>query len=133
MNTKKEIIIRAFKESDFTIVQSLYKSEGWMTPIKRPEDAEKAWINSQIAFVALREDKIIGLVRGLTDTEVTMYIAELLIIEEERGKGIGKTLIDECHKVYPHTRIDLLSSDSAHEFYKGNGFKENVGFRKSYY
>ncbi len=46
--------------------------------------------------------------------------------------GIGKALIDICHNLYPNTRLDLLSTDGADDFYQRNSFRTNMGFRKSY-
>jgi len=38
----------------------------------------KAWQQSNVKVVAEREGEIIGFVRGMTDSTVTMYIAEIL-------------------------------------------------------
>jgi len=132
INLPEGIFIRSFIEGDFTSIQKLYETEGWMTAVKRPEDSLKAWKNSTIALVAVEGENIVGLVRALTDGEVTTYIAELLTDRAYRGKGLGKALIDTCHSLYPHTRLDLLSTEAADEFYMSNGFKESRGFRKSY-
>ena len=64
--------------------------------------SQKAWKNSSIAIVAVAEGgKIVGLIRALTDGEITTYIAELLVNKDYRGKGLGKSLIDVCHYLYP--------------------------------
>ncbi|MEG0307160.1 MAG: GNAT family N-acetyltransferase [Clostridium sp.] len=127
------ISIRQFLETDFPSIQLLYEKEGWMTFIKREKAALNAWKNSSIALVVVYENIIIGLLRGLTDGEVTTYIAEIIIDSNYRGKGLGKALIDVCHNLYPNTRLDLLSTEGADEFYKREHFKTHIGFRKSYY
>lgn len=128
----KGIYIRQFKEIDFSSIQVLYEKEGWMTFLKRSEDALKAWENSNITLVALDGDIIVGLIRALTDGEITTYIAEIIVDTSYRGMGIGKALIDICHNLYPNTRLDLLSTDGADDFYQRNRFRTNIGFRKSY-
>ena len=133
INLPEGISIRKFVESDFSEIQSLYQSEGWMTFVKRPQDGLTAWRNSPIALVAVEGDIIVGLVRGITDGEITTYIAEVIVDKNYRGKGIGDALISTCHYLYPHTRIDLLSTEGADEFYKRNNFRQTTGFRKSYY
>jgi GNAT superfamily N-acetyltransferase len=75
---------------------------------------------------------MIGFVRALTDGEVTMYIAELFVSPDWRGQRIGRALLDTCHLLYPHTRLDLLSTEAADQFYESNGFRRFQGFRKSY-
>jgi len=132
INLPEGISIRKFVESDFSEIQSLYQSEGWMTFVKRSQDGLTAWRNSPIALVAVEGDIIVGLVRGITDGEITTYIAEVIVNKNYREKGIGDALISTCHYLYPHTRIDLLSTEGADEFYRRNSFRQTTGFRKSY-
>jgi ribosomal protein S18 acetylase RimI-like enzyme len=129
----KGILIRQFVEKDFPLVQMLYEKEGWMTFIKRKEESLKAWKSSSISLVAVDGEEIVGLLRALTDGEITTYVAEIIIDINYRGKGIGAALLDECHNLYPNTRLDLLSTEGADEFYERNNFREITGFRKSYY
>jgi GNAT superfamily N-acetyltransferase len=126
------IDIRAWTEADFPAVQRLSSAEGWPTPMARPDEALASWRNSWPALVATAGDGVVGFVRALTDGEVTMYIAELLVAPEWRGRGVGRALLDTCHLLYPHTRLDLLSTQSADPFYEANGFRRFQGFRKSY-
>jgi hypothetical protein len=74
MNLPQGITIREFYESDFPEIQSLYEKEGWLTVIKRPEEAMKAWKNSNLVLVALYDNRVCGVIRGFTDTEITTYI-----------------------------------------------------------
>lgn len=132
MSISKGFNIRLFQEEDFKEIQKLYENEGWMTVVKRPEDGLKAWKNSNLALVALQDNKITGVVRAFTDTEITTYIIELLVGQDFRGKGIGKALIDVCHLLYPKARIEVLASETSIEFYKAHGFRDFLGLRKSY-
>lgn len=124
--------IRKFEENYFSQIQKIYENEGWLTILNRSDDALKAFKNSDIVLVAIYEDKVAGVVRGLTDTEITTYIIELIINEEFRGKGLGKSLIAACHSLYPRTRIEVLGSDASKEFYRANEFRDFFGFRKSF-
>ena len=128
----KGFYIREFEENDFPYIQKIYENEGWLTIVNRPNDGLKAFKNSDIALVAIYEDKVVGVVRGLTDTEITTYIVELIINEEFRGKGLGKSLINACHLLYPRTRIEVLGSSYSKDFYRANEFREFFGFRKSF-
>ena len=91
-----------------------------------------AWRQSCPALVATDGKAVIGFLRALTDGAVTMYLAELLVEAQWRGRDIGSILIDVCHRMYPSTRIDLLSTASAESFYEHLGFRRFRGFRKSY-
>lgn len=128
----QEILIRHFIEGDFPLIKNLYEKEGWMTFINRENDALQAWKNSTVTLVALDGNNVVGLLRALSDEKITTYIAEIIVDINYRGKGIGKALLEVCHDLYPSTRIDLLSSEGADEFYKSNKFRAVSGFRKSY-
>ena len=79
----------------------------------------------------LEEDqKILGFARYLTDEVMTTFLAEIIIDKSHRRKGLGQQLIEEIHKKYPLTRIELISE--ADEFYRSISFKPvGTGFRKS--
>ena len=127
------VTIRAWAKADFPAIQQLSSAEGWPTPTVRPAEALVSWRNAWPTLVAICDDKeLVGFVRALTDGEVTMYIAELLVAPTWRGRGVGRALLDACHLLFPHTRLDLLSTQSADQFYEASGFRRFQGFRKSY-
>jgi len=125
--------IRAWADADFPDIQRLSSAEGWPTPMARPDQALESWRNAWPTLVAVADGALVGFVRALTDGEVTMYIAELLVVPGWRGRGLGLALLDACHLLHPHTRLDLLSTESADRFYEANGFRRFQGFRKSYW
>lgn len=127
------ITLRCWTEADFPAIQRLSAPEGWTTPQRRPDEALSAWHHSWPALVVTEDENVIGFVRGLTDGAVTTFIAELLVAPEQRGKGLGRLLLDACHLLYPHTRLDLISQEEAVPFYKALGFRYvGEGLRKSY-
>ena len=127
------IQLRPWSEDDFPALQRLFSEQGWTTPLNRPEEARAAWHASWPALVMTDGELVIGVVRGLTDGEITTYIAELLIASTHRRRGLGRLLLDVCHALHPHTRLDLIASDEANAFYKTRGFRlVGEGLRKSY-
>jgi ribosomal protein S18 acetylase RimI-like enzyme len=127
------IQLRAWKEADFPAIQQLSAQQGWTTPTNRPEEALLAWQHSWPALVVTQSEKVIGFVRGLTDGEVTTYIADLLVDPHYRGRGLGRLLVEVCHALDPHTRLDVISEEDAVLFYKKGGFRDlGPGMRKSY-
>jgi GNAT superfamily N-acetyltransferase len=125
--------VRAWTDADFPSIQRLSSAEGWPTPTERPGEALASWRNAWPTLVAVADGELAGFVRALTDGEVTMYIAELLIAPRWRGRGLGRALLEACHLLHPHTRLDLLSTEAADRFYEANGFRPFWGFRKSYW
>ncbi len=128
------IQLRCWTETDFPDIQRLSTLQGWPTPHNRPEEALIAWRHSWPALVVTEGERVIGFVRGMTDGEITMYIAELLVEPSYRGKGIGRLLMDACHALCPRTRLDLISTEEANSFYNATGFRYvGEGLRKSYW
>lgn len=128
----KGIVVKEFNEIYFHGMQELYREEGWMTFLNRTDEAKKAWKNSQIALVVLKNNKVVGLLRAITDGYITTYLSEIIISKDLRGMGLGNILLEICNYMYPRTRIDLLSSETTNNFYRKSKFREITGFRKSY-
>ncbi|HLZ64007.1 MAG TPA: GNAT family N-acetyltransferase [Ktedonosporobacter sp.] len=127
------ISIRPWTEEDFPAIQRLSSAEGWPTPEQRPDEALIAWRNSWPTLVAVEGESVVGFVRSFTDGEITLYVPELLVDAHYRGRGIGRLLLDTCHYLYPHTRIDILSTEASLSFYESYGFRLiGAGVRKSY-
>lgn len=133
LHVPANIQLRSWAEADFPAIQRLSTRQGWPTPQNRPEESLRSWQHSWPALVLAEGECLIGFVRAMTDGEVTMYIAELLVDPDYRGKGLGRLLLDACHALYPHARLDLISTEGANGFYRAHGFR-NVGdgLRKSY-
>jgi predicted N-acetyltransferase YhbS len=127
-----EITIRSYQDGDFPDIQRLSSLAGWPTPSARPTDAQHAWQQSHPALVAVHNGQVIGFLRAITDGAVTTYIAELLVVKEWRGQGVGRALVEACHELVPATRLDLLSTAQADSFYAANGFRPFQGYRKSF-
>ncbi len=127
---------RVWVESDFPAIQRLSTAEGWPTPERRPDDALAGWRNSWPTLVAVEAENVenvVGFVRAMTDGWITLYVMELLVDARYRGRGIGQMLLDICHYLYPHTRIELLSMETSQSYYRTHGFRFiGEGFRKSY-
>ena len=127
------IEIRVWTDADFSAIQRISSAEDWPSPTRRPDDSLFAWQHSWPALVAVDGETVVGFVRGITDGAITMFIAEMAIDAQQRGRGIGRALLDACHFLYPTTRLDLLSVDDARDFYKACGFRTiHQGMRKSY-
>ena len=129
----KDITLRCWIENDFPIIQNLSANEGWPTAQNRPEESLAAWQNSWPTLVAIETKDVIGFVRAFTDGTITMFVSDLFVASEQRGRGIGHALLDACHLLYPCTRIELISTENAQSFYTSHNFRRvGQGFRKSY-
>jgi GNAT superfamily N-acetyltransferase len=127
------VTIRPWAEMDFPTIQALSDGEGWPTPRVRPAAALDAWRRSWPALVAATDTGVVAFVRALTDGEVTLFVPELLVAPAWQGKGLGRCLLDVCHTLYPHVRIELFATEDSASFYAAHGFRPFRGYRKSYY
>jgi predicted N-acetyltransferase YhbS len=125
------LIIRAYEEKDFLQIQKLNAMEGWDNLVKREADTKTAWSCSNAAYVACDGEAVIGYLRGMTDTQITLYICELLISKSYRKCGLGQKLLKYAHEAYPATRMEMLASSSSHSYYEQLGFRPFYGFRKT--
>lgn len=126
------MLIRPYQEKDFPVIHEWNKEEGWSNLVARHEETKAAWGNSNAAFVAEIDGRIVGCLRGLTDGHITFYICELLVDRNQRGNGIGTKLLDYVHALYPETRLELLASSTSRTFYETQKFRAFYGFRKTF-
>ncbi|MBD7908115.1 GNAT family N-acetyltransferase [Sporosarcina gallistercoris] len=125
--------IEPYVHSDFTDIQKLNEVEGWHTLSRNCRKTRIAWENSTIAFIVrAQHNEIVGFIRGHTDTAVSLFICELLIDKRYRGLGIGTTLLQYVHDMYPDTRVELLATSGSQTYYENLGYRPFYGFRKTY-
>lgn len=101
------------------------KLSGWLDN-KTPENIKK-WVEdvSNYSLIALNmQEEIIGISMISKTGEILLNY----LLPEYVGKGIGKHMLHEMEKFINqshHKQITVMSTRTAFEFYKKNGFKEN--------
>lgn len=81
-------------------------------------------IENSICVGVFKGDKMLGFARVVTDKAVFAWIADVVIDEEHRGKGLGKEIMNfiQTHPDVPvHSQI--LRTKDAHGLYEKFGFK----------
>ena len=93
---------------------------------KRPRSNYWKSIKNSICYGIYNNGKQIGYGRVITDYATTYYIADVILDEDHRGKGIGKKLI-EC--MIEFDGIDgglvMLLTKDAHGLYEQYGFEKD--------
>jgi len=121
-----EIIISEDK-SKFPIdeaIELLHKS--YWAAERNPEVIKKSIENSIVFGVYEKDNKIeklIGMTRIITDFATTFYLADVIIDEKYRGKGIGKKLISTIVSDNRFSSLlGILVTRDAHGLYEHFGF-----------
>jgi GNAT superfamily N-acetyltransferase len=101
----------------------------WFAPIGHKAFHEKTLeraVANSLCFALLRGKAQIGFARVVTDAATFAYLCDVYILEDHRGKGLGKWLM-ECLMGHPSLqglrRFSLATRD-AHRLYRQFGFRE---------
>ena len=108
---------------DFTIIHGYLTRSYWSTGISL-EMVKNAADNS-LCFGVYHENTQIGFARLMTDYTISAYLADVFILEEYRGQGLSKWLM-ECILSIPEIRKlrkMMLATKDAHGLYAKYGFR----------
>lgn len=89
-----------------------------------PYETVERSIQHSLCFGLYLQKQQIGFARLVTDRATFAYLADVFIIEEERGKGLSKWLMQAIlnHPDVAGLRRWMLGTRDAHELYKQFGF-----------
>jgi len=108
---------------DLTVIHGYLSRSYWAEEI--PFETVKRSVEHSLCFGVYTAGKQIGFARVISDYTTFAYLADVFILEEERGKGLSKFLM-ECilkHKELQGLRNFSLMTQDAHSLYARYGFK----------
>ena len=96
----------------------------WCEGIPR-QTMERAMANS-LCFGLFRGKDQVGLARVVTDSATFAYLCDVYVLENHRGKGLGKWLMERvmAHPALQGLRRFSLATRDAHNLYRQFGFRE---------
>ena len=82
---------------------------------------------ARVALPRLRYDgdTLCGLLRAVGDGQTILYIQDILVLQQYRRHGIGRTMVKMLLDAYPNVRQRVLLTDETPEMH---GFYESLGF-----
>ncbi len=82
-------------------------------------------IEHSLCYGVYYESKQIGFARVITDYVTFAYLADVYILEEHRGKGLSKQLMETiiAHPRLQGLRRFVLATRDAHALYEKYGFR----------
>ena len=92
----------------------------------RAADTVQRSLDNSLNFGVFENKQQIGFARVVTDFATFAWVADVFILEEHRGKGLAKWLMESIlsHPELQGFRRWVLATRDAHELYRRFGFKE---------
>ena len=101
-----------------------YLTRSYWSPGIPCATVERALAHS-LAFGLFHGDRQVGFARVVTDRATFAYLADVYVLEDHRGKGLSKWLIETVlgHAELQGLRRFLLATRDAHDLYARFGFR----------
>jgi len=109
---------------DIKVIHRYLSRSYWAKDI--PIDIVETAIDNSLCFgVFNTSDDQVAFARMITDRATFAYLSDVFVLEEHRGKGISKWLMQEilAHPKLQGIRRMVLATSDAHGLYQQFGFK----------
>jgi GNAT superfamily N-acetyltransferase len=105
-------------ETIHTFLNSSYWAKG------RPVEVVKRSIENSLPFGVYMDGRQIGFARVITDYATFAWLADVFVLEEFRGRGLGRWLVEVIlsHPELQGFRRWVMTTKDAHEIYRPFGF-----------
>lgn len=119
-------ITNELDEMDIALIHDFLINSYWSAGI--PKTTFDKALQHSICFAALDHRKTIGFARMVTDRATFGYLADVFIIEQYRGQGVSKSLMDAivAHPQLQGLRRTMLATSDAHGLYEQYGFERII-------
>ena len=110
---------------DVDLIHRFLSEEAYWAKGRTREQVERS-IEHSLCFGAYAGDEQVGFARAVTDRATFAWLADVFVVPEHRGAGIGRRLVEaalaepELADVYRW----MLGTADAHELYRRYGFAE---------
>jgi GNAT superfamily N-acetyltransferase len=109
------------------VVGSTYMRE--KRPMTNRKRVDAMLRGSNLIVTARDETGVVGLARGISDNAWVCYLADVVVREDQHGRGIGRGLMDACRRVLgPSIAVVLVAFPQAVDFYRRIGMDEMTAF-----
>lgn len=107
---------------DLDVVHRFLAASYWSHGI--PKDIVARGIANSVPFSIFLGDRQVGFARAVTDRATFAYLADVFVVEDQRGHGLGAWLVEAVlgHPELQGLRRWLLATRDAHALYRKFGF-----------
>lgn len=111
---------------DLAVIHDFLTTSYWAAGI--PIETVKKSLEHSLNFGVYEEGKQVGFARVITDYATFAYIGDVFILEDHRGRGLSKWLMQVIadHAELQGLRRWVLLTRDAHGLYRKTGFMEPV-------
>lgn len=135
------IIYKQEKNIDQKQLEQLYADAGWTAYTKDIDQLHKAVLQSYDVITAWDEDRLVGLVRTVSDGLTIVYIQDILVLKSYQNNGIASVLMQTVLEKHQTVRQKVLLTEDAPDvrhFYEKCGFHscdqgDGVAFAQYYF
>jgi GNAT superfamily N-acetyltransferase len=115
ISTDKELL-------DFDVIHQFLTGSYWSPGV--PMEIVKRAAENSLTFGIYKEEEQVGYARLITDEATFAYLADVFVIESERGEGLSKWLVESILSVpeLQGLRRWMLATKDAHRLYEKYGF-----------
>jgi len=109
-------------------LHKLFISVGWSDGSETADMIKNyniPFINSTLVISAWANERLIGIVRVLSDQMFRSVIYDLLVLPEFQNRGIGKELIKCCIAHFPNSEWLVQTTEKISSYYEKHGFQVN--------
>ena len=110
------------EDLDIEIIHKFLSVAYWAKGI--PRSVVQKSVNNSICFGLYHNSRQVGFARAVSDQATFAYLADVFVLPDHRGRGLGKWLVS-CVLAHPELlglRRWLLITLDAHGLYGQNGF-----------
>ncbi len=113
------------KRLDLDLIHHYLSEQSYWATGRSRETIERS-IRNSVAFGIYEGVKQVGFGRVITDYATFAWIADVFVIEQFRGQGLSKWLMEMMlvHPKLQRFRRWVLATKDAHELYRRYGFEE---------
>ena len=107
------------------VVHQFLVTAYWSKDVPR-DVVERALANSVTIGLYAPDGSQVGLARAVTDRATFAWIADVYVLPEHRGAGLGRFVVETLleHPELQGLRRIMLATADAHELYRGYGFED---------
>ena len=108
---------------DIDLIHDFLSRESYWVPGIRREFVERA-IGNSVCFGVYERDRQLAFARVITDGAGFAWLADVFVVEDQRGRGIAKRLMEfvMAHPDLQRIRRFMLATRDAHDLYARSGF-----------